>query len=397
MSSGFTRAVVGATVVAAALTAVGRPRGARACGGCFAPTEQVSVVTDHRMAVSFNGTRTVLWDQFVYSGRAEDFVWVLPVGDPDTDVELAEPEFFDQLEQATAPRVQGPVTGGGGGSGGFGCGSSDSAGALSSAEGPGVMVHSMETVGPYETVTVSSTSPTALVDWLQEHGYAVPDSILPIVQHYVDMEFAFVVLRLSPGEGIQAMQPVRVAYPGTATVFPLRMISAGIADKVGLLLWVFGEGRFEPENFENGFIDNDRLRWSTSAGTSNYPTVFDETIRELGGRAWITEAALQAENLGWQYDYDPTTGMSTMSRGADWSVALTGISQPLVTRLRTELAAAHLDQDLVLRAAFDGPTTVSNLYFASQSEGSSSLPATPVLVVLALGSIGLYGRRRRGR
>ncbi len=49
---------------------------AEACGGCFAPPiiqSDVPVITGHRMTFSVNPTRTVLWDQFEYTGSPQDF------------------------------------------------------------------------------------------------------------------------------------------------------------------------------------------------------------------------------------------------------------------------------------------------------------------------------------
>ena len=55
------------------------PARSEACGGCFGPPSTTSTVTGHRMAFAVSAERTVLWDQFEYSGAPEDFSWVLPV------------------------------------------------------------------------------------------------------------------------------------------------------------------------------------------------------------------------------------------------------------------------------------------------------------------------------
>src|SRR5687768_5938078 len=73
---------------------------ASACGGCFAPTGTVTVVTAHRMALSISETETTLWDQIQYAGAPEDFVWVLPVRSGAV-VELASNELFGYLESVT--------------------------------------------------------------------------------------------------------------------------------------------------------------------------------------------------------------------------------------------------------------------------------------------------------
>jgi len=72
------------TAVAALLGGIGLAMGlvpgdAQACGGCFAPVGQPTVVTAHRMAVSLSPRGTTLWDQIQYAGAPADFAWVLPI------------------------------------------------------------------------------------------------------------------------------------------------------------------------------------------------------------------------------------------------------------------------------------------------------------------------------
>ena len=55
------------------------PGVADACGGCFAPPETQQVVTDHRMVMAIHADESILWDQFRYTGRPQDFSWILPV------------------------------------------------------------------------------------------------------------------------------------------------------------------------------------------------------------------------------------------------------------------------------------------------------------------------------
>ncbi|MEO6572799.1 MAG: hypothetical protein ABIP89_03090, partial [Polyangiaceae bacterium] len=52
--------VLGGLLVALAVVAVGE-RDASACGGCFAPPESDSVVTDHRMVLSVSPQQTTLY------------------------------------------------------------------------------------------------------------------------------------------------------------------------------------------------------------------------------------------------------------------------------------------------------------------------------------------------
>ena len=77
-------------------------RDAEACGGCFHPEPTVintgtettsSVITDHRMVFKISQNETILWDQVRYTGRPDEFAWVLPVREG-AKVELSRDEFI---------------------------------------------------------------------------------------------------------------------------------------------------------------------------------------------------------------------------------------------------------------------------------------------------------------
>ncbi|MDB4931945.1 MAG: hypothetical protein JWM10_4429, partial [Myxococcaceae bacterium] len=342
--STWTRALF--LVAAVGLPTLAAPRAADACGGCFAPSETNQVVTDHLMVMALHGSESILWDQIRYSGRPEDFSWVLPIQGTAT-IELASGAFFDTLAQTTAPTVTAPspVCPGAGRGGLFAA--SDSATSAGSFENGGVQVISTAIVGPYQTVTLRSSDADALSTWLRANNYAIPTSIQPVIQHYTDLRMDFLALRLRPGEGVQAMQPVRVRFATPSPVLPLRMVAAGIADKVGVSLFVFSEGRSEAMNFPNALVDRARVSWDYATNTSNYAAMFRAAIAPSSGRAWVTEAALPSDNLSGNFRNNPDAY-------PDWALASATLSRPWVTRMRADLPAAALDRDLQLQSSASG-------------------------------------------
>jgi hypothetical protein len=90
--------------------------------------------------------------------------------------------------------------------------------------------------------------------WLRAHNYAIPSTTRAAIDYYVNLQFDFIILRLRPGAGIQQMQPVRITMRGYMPMLPLRMISAGIGDKVGLTLSVIAAGRVEAQGYTNAVI-----------------------------------------------------------------------------------------------------------------------------------------------
>lgn len=277
-------------------------RSAAACGGCFhrpaQPNEVESVITDHRMVFSISMTQTVLWDQVRYSGNPAEFAWVLPVHGG-ARLELSHDAWIAALAASTATVVTPPASscGGGAQSGGAGCGSSAASSSFDTPAGPGfsgngqVQVISQAVVGPYETVTLKASTPNALESWLGANGFDIPARTRPTIAVYVSAGFDFIALKLRPGEGVAAMQPVRIVSPGADAHLPLRMVSAGAGANVGIELYVITEGRFHPQNFPDETIDFNQLTWDGVQQRSNYEALVSAALAEDGGRGWLTEFA----------------------------------------------------------------------------------------------------------
>ncbi len=391
--------------VGAALAVVGgvtMTSDALACGGCFSPppmvmggggANTVQTVTDHRMVLSVSSTQTTLWDQFSYSGNPSEFAWILPIrSGPDVRVELASDEFMtrvDELGRVTveAPRVATrrcgqcvPASGfpqcasrGAPSFAGSPGGAQDSAvwiaDASSGAGDSGVTVIREEVVGPYQVATLRGTDAGSLRAWLTANSFAIPASIEPTLMHYINLSMDFVAVRLRGGEGLRRMAPLRVTMPGSQPVLPLRMVAAGISDKVGLLLTVIAESRMEAQNFANFTIGEGDLTWDfreNSDAVSVYRAAANQRARALCA-AWQTESALSF----WRTSFRQATSVPTPiarfdDAGADAAapaapqsdaeVALSGIraNEIVVTRLRAELSGPQLDRDLQLSASAGG-------------------------------------------
>lgn len=347
-----------------ALGAIGSavaPSTALACGGCFAPPGAVQVVTDHRMALSLSADRTILWDQFRYSGRPSDFSWILPIRNgPDVRIEVADNRFLTALDNLSAPVLNAPqrpycdaeadssFLGGARG-----------AAAPSAAADSGVAVLQEQVVGPYMTAVVRSEDPAALRTWLRDNQYSVPAAIEPVIDYYVAQRMDFIALRLRMGEGVEQMTPIRVTTPGLSPTLPLRMIAAGVADKVGLLLMVLASSRYEAMNFPNGEITPAQLTYDFNAPTTpadDFRRAFEALNRSNESRLWLTESSLPVSRStverASQFGGGRVPVGGAMVTGDDAVVAFQGIgSNATLTRLRADLAASALDRDLQLMAS----------------------------------------------
>jgi len=290
------RAVWTATVAAIAAAGIvsSTARDAAACGGVFAPQGQPTVVTGHRMVLSVSPSRSVLWDQISYSGDPTEFAWVLPVR-PGARVEVGTAAFFETLDALTGVRVQPPPVDCGGGTESLGCSSTLSLGALDEASAapdvePVDVVH-QGTVGPYETVTLSTSTPGALSAWLDGHGYVVDPAAQPVIDAYVAEGFDFIALRLLPGTGITAMTPVRVISPGGGVTLPLRMVAVGAGAETPIVLYVVGESRYRVESLEEVALTRGLLSWDFSDSATNYEVLRERALAQHGGLSFLTTFA----------------------------------------------------------------------------------------------------------
>ncbi len=375
-----------------AATTFGDVREARACGGCFAPPVDNTAVAYHRMALSISTTETTLYDQLRYSGSPSSFAWVLPIRG-EAKVGISADIVFQILDQNTTPYWSPPP---------MNCPSppvcpsrysnapsaaSDSAGSASMDAGtagpPEVQVLKEETVGPYETVQLKSTSQSALTDWLTSRGYSIPDDIKPLIASYVSEGFDFLALKLVPGAGTQSMKPVRVTTTGAAPSLPLRMIAAGSGASVGVSLWVLGDGRWEPQSFPSFAVEASEVTWTWKTRTSDLAARRAQHVAALGPSAWEIETSadfssylitnviqsyasstmppqgrLPDGGFGTIQLYDPVLDdqghvvKSSAEVARDDMAALFQNKASLrVTRMHSDLPRASLATDLVLQAA----------------------------------------------
>ncbi len=325
---------------ALALVAMSDTRDAVACGGCFHPQNDTagSVVTDHRMVFEITAKETILWDQVRYAGDPKEFAWVLPVR-PGARIELSRTEWIAALDAATRTSVQAPervcpppppstpsngtsrsssrssssrdssdTSGGGCGMGGssnstetapaVGGGATDDSNDTSSGSpifqgNEDVDVVAQSTIGPYQAVTIRASGTQGISEWLTTNGFSIPTNIAPVIDGYTLQKFDFIALRLRPNQGVRAMRPVRIVTPGADTTLPLRMVAAGVGARVGLTLWVIGEGRYHTQNFPDAAVEWNRLAWDPRQGRSNRATLEAAALATDGGRGWITEAAVR--------------------------------------------------------------------------------------------------------
>lgn len=344
---------------------------AEACGGCFVPPGPSTQVTAHRMAFAVSAKRTVLWDQIQYVGAPTDFGWVLPIRGK-VDVGVSSDQLFDRLESSTAPIIDQPpppscpepekrcrmscAEEDSPSAGGFGLD------AATSADTSSVDVWSTDVVGPYEATQLSATDSTALKTWLKDHGYTLPDAIVPVIDKYIAEGFGFLAIKLVPNTvDTSRMVPIRIGFDGASPTLPLRMIAAGSGAKVGIKLFVLGDGRWESKNFPSAEVKTSDLVWDWSAMASNYNSLEIKAIDDNAGKVFITETsddmtkgAIVAGLPPGTTTTEAGTTFSSITDQTELDTAFPSTSTVTVTRLFAELPASSLGVDLELQASLGG-------------------------------------------
>jgi hypothetical protein len=241
-------------------------------------------------------------------------------------------------------------------------------------------------VGPYETVQLQSTNPSALQDWLTSHGYTIPADVAPVIAAYVSDGFDFVALKLVPGMGVSAMRPVRVTTPGAGPVLPLRMVAAGTGSVTPVTLWIVGEGRYQPTNMPTFEVDPTRLTWDWNTSTSNYTSLKTAGFTATAGKGWCLEYAqpssmyLLEEQLQSLIGTNPDQSGYADAMGFDAQQNLSddlGVlfadipdSSLWITRIEGRLSRAALATDLQIGASAD-QSQVQNVLNATHAIGTS--------------------------
>ncbi|MBV9947743.1 MAG: DUF2330 domain-containing protein, partial [Myxococcales bacterium] len=288
-SRGIALAALGALAATSSAT-----RPASACGGCFhPPTQTASDISDERMLLSVSTKQTTLYDQIRYAGQPSSFAWVLPIHGT-VDVGLSADVLFASVDALTQTTIVAPALNCPAPNCTYSAAPANAAFAGGSSTGAEdrVTVTKQQNVGPYETVQLHTTDPNALNNWLIQNGFAIPPAVVPVLDEYVAEGFDFLAMKLLPDQGVQAMRPVRVTFPGASLSLPLRMAAIGTGNQVGITIWVVADGRYEPQNFPFFHIDDSDLVWDFAMQISNYTTLRVQNEANLGNKGWEMESSI---------------------------------------------------------------------------------------------------------
>jgi hypothetical protein len=343
---------------------------AQACGGFFCGRQPVDQ-TAERILFEVGSDSVTMTTQISYQGKAEDFAWILPLGEvPDPKSLAVFPQkALNALDSNSGPTFTMPNDPACYAS--FGCAVCDSAPAPTSAPSQGaspppVTVYLRAEVGPFDVAVVGSSSPAELVNWLHGAGYRITPAMEPYVARYTEEGMKFLALKLQDTADVKDLKPFRFTLPGTAPSIPLRMTALAAEPEMGIVVFVLGQQRYEGKNWDNIEIADDQIKYDFFSdrypNATNWTQLVAKGVDEHGGQGWVTEfagsSATYAEQVGTQVQND---NFATPEDREAAQVLLASLqAYPYLTRLYTRVSAEEMTSDPIFGRSALGDVSTSH-------------------------------------
>ena len=274
------------------------PTRAEACGGFFCggtPIDQ----TGEKIAFAVKDGHVTATVLIQYAGNAKDFAWIVPVASKPT-LSVGSNQLFSYLEMTTRPYFSlqwdyNPQCGGMY----FGRSEEDAtAGARPpAAQKSAVDVISQEQVGNYDAAILKATDAAALIQWLHDNKFDVPDAAKEPIAGYIGKDAYFVALKLQQNKGVGDLTPITLDFEEARACVPIRLTRIAAQPNMGITAYVLSDTRAIPENYKHVIVNETRIDWLRYG--ANYDKVVSEAIDEAGGLAFATEYAGETSKAGY--------------------------------------------------------------------------------------------------
>ena len=270
-----------------------------ACGGFFCQIDPVDQ-TGERIVFTVNDDSTITTlIEILYEGSAADFSWILPIPEAISADDLAVPEegqeVFRELHRLTDVEIIAPPI--------PECAEIvREAMSVTADAASGVEIFASGEVGPFGFDVIGSEDPRALIDWLVDNAYRVDPSMEPLIDVYVQEQFAFVAMRLLDGETSESITPIELTYPGTEPMIPLRLTAVAARADMPIFTWIFADMQAVPTNYAHMEIETAEISFGPF-GIDNYRRLIAQRADANDGRAFITEFAGPGSSLGFRHSY----------------------------------------------------------------------------------------------
>ena len=155
--------------------------------------------------------------------------------------------------------------------------------------GSTVDVVSKQRVGPYETVVLQARRAEGLIDWLQKHGYLLPDKLAEVLAPYLEegRDTYFVALRLAKDASVGELTPLALRYAGDMASIPIQLTAVAATEDMRLRAYVLGDHRAVPESYFHVQVNDLVVDWFR--GGSNWEQAITVAADEAGGHGFATD------------------------------------------------------------------------------------------------------------
>jgi hypothetical protein len=261
---------------------------AYACGGFFCNANLPVTQSAERIVFARDNGQLHMHVQINYQGPPTSFGWLLPTS-PRVETAISSEAFFSALDRLYGPRfILDYNFDEGCGQLDFGLDEGDPQAAPPNSE-PEVQVLSREAIGPYDRAILLPESVEALREWLDENEYQIPEDLDSKLQPYIDLDSAFVAIKLLPGLDAGDIVPLRLSFPGDRPSIPIIPTSVAADPDMGVIVHILDEARAIPVNYNHVTINEAAIDWLGQG--QNYPSVVSQAVDEAGGRAFVTDYA----------------------------------------------------------------------------------------------------------
>ncbi len=302
---------------------------ALACGGMFCSSQAQPInQAGERIVFALDEAagEVEMHAKIAYEGPADQFAWLVPVPAA-PELFVSTDELFSFLNRNTAPifalrqicscceAVNNDTV--------------DSVDGAGDTDSPGggpdpVVVVASSLVGPYASVVLQASDAGALIQWLNDNDYFVPDRVEPFLDPYAAGGSYVVALKLQKDRGVGDLVPLGLRFPGTAVTIPLVMTAVAATPDMPVIPWVLASGRAVPSNYLHVTINELAVDWWN--GGSNYNELVSRAADEAGGQAFATDFAGSTQpfrdRLAWPGRYNETALRSETTLRGLWGAIL---------------------------------------------------------------------------
>ena len=225
-----------------------------------------------------------------------------------------------------------------------------------------VVVEASYEVGEYDIQILSAEQSDALIDYLTDTGYRIPDGAAPVLASYIKQNMHFFIAkvnldRMALGGG-RFIRPLQVRYQTQKFMLPIRLGTVNANGPQDLIIYALTRhGRVETTNYRTVKLPTgqDVPLFVKDEFGRFYKALFERQVAREDMRAVFMEYAW---NMGWcdPCAADPLSIDELQKLGARWLDGETprgAALEAFVTRLHVRYDRDHFPEDLQLQETRD--------------------------------------------